>query len=68
MTVKHPTHVEDVARAFVWTVRNVPKYGGRADALFVGDYSAGGTLRYTSIEEGRTTRAVLPGEIFSAVW
>jgi acetyl esterase/lipase len=42
--VQHPAHVEDVARAFAWTVRNVTKHGGRADAIFVGGYSAGGML------------------------
>lgn len=42
--VKHPAHVEDVARAFAWTVSNITKHGGRADAVFVGGYSAGGTL------------------------
>jgi len=42
--VKHPAHVEDVARAFAWTHANVGKYGGRADRLFVSGHSAGGHL------------------------
>ena len=42
--VKHPEHIKDVARAFAWTVRNVGKYGGRPDAIFVGGHSAGGHL------------------------
>jgi acetyl esterase/lipase len=42
--VKHPAHVEDVARAFAWTVRNVPRYGGRADQVFACGHSAGGHL------------------------
>jgi acetyl esterase/lipase len=42
--VKHPAHIEDVARAFCWTHRNIGKYGGRADQIFVCGHSAGGHL------------------------
>jgi acetyl esterase/lipase len=42
--VKHPAHVEDVARAVAWTVRNISKYGGRVDDLFLAGHSAGGHL------------------------
>ncbi len=42
--VQHPEHVKDVARAFAWTYKNIEKYGGRPDALFVGGHSAGGHL------------------------
>lgn len=42
--VKHPAHVQDVAKAFAWTQRNIGKYGGRADQLFVSGHSAGGHL------------------------
>jgi acetyl esterase/lipase len=42
--VKHPAHVEDVAKAFAWTCENVAKYGGGADKLFVCGHSAGGHL------------------------
>jgi acetyl esterase/lipase len=42
--VKHPEHVKDVARAFAWTWRNIIKYGGRQDELFVAGHSAGGHL------------------------
>lgn len=42
--VKHPEHVRDVARAFAWTVKNVKKYGGRPDEIFVCGHSAGGHL------------------------
>jgi CubicO group peptidase (beta-lactamase class C family)/acetyl esterase/lipase len=42
--VKHPAHIEDVARAFAWTVRNISKHGGRADAIFVSGHSAGASL------------------------
>jgi acetyl esterase/lipase len=42
--VKHPEHVKDVARAFVWTHANIGKYGGRPDQVFVAGHSAGGHL------------------------
>lgn len=42
--VKHPGHIEDVARAFGWTCRNIAARGGRADQIFVCGHSAGGHL------------------------
>ena len=42
--VKHPEHIKDVARAFAWTVKNIEKYGGRTDEIFVCGHSAGGHL------------------------
>ena len=42
--VKHPEHVKDVARAFAWTYRNIARYGGRPDELFLCGHSAGGHL------------------------
>ena len=42
--VKHPAHIEDVAKGFAWTVANIGKYGGNADAIFVSGHSAGGHL------------------------
>jgi len=42
--VTHPEHIKDVARAFAWTYRNIGKYGGRADEIFVSGHSAGGHL------------------------
>ena len=42
--VKHPAHVEDVAKAFAWTCDNIGKYGGTADKLFLCGHSAGGHL------------------------
>lgn len=42
--VKHPEHIRDVARAFAWTHKNIGKYGGRADRIFVCGHSAGGHL------------------------
>ena len=42
--VRHPAHVEDVARAFAWTRENIGKYGGSAENLFLCGHSAGGHL------------------------
>ena len=42
--VMSPEHVKDVARAFAWTHKNIAKYGGRADRIFVSGHSAGGHL------------------------
>ncbi len=42
--VKHPAHIEDVAKAFAWTYDNIGKYGGRKDRLFLCGHSAGGHL------------------------
>jgi acetyl esterase/lipase len=42
--VKHPEHIKDVARAFAWTYKNIAKYGGKADQIFVSGHSAGGHL------------------------
>jgi acetyl esterase/lipase len=42
--VKHPAHIQDVARAFAWAHGNIARYGGRADQIFVCGHSAGGHL------------------------
>lgn len=42
--VKHPGHIEDVAKAFAWTHKNIGKYGGKPDRIFVTGHSAGGHL------------------------
>ena len=42
--VKHPAHIEDVAKGFAWTVANIGKYGGNPGAIFVSGHSAGGHL------------------------
>jgi acetyl esterase/lipase len=42
--VKHPAHIQDVAKAFAWTCKHIKKYGGRTDEIFVSGHSAGGHL------------------------
>jgi arylformamidase len=42
--VKHPAHIQDVARAFAWTHKNIGKHGGDPKTIFVCGHSAGGHL------------------------
>lgn len=42
--VRHPAHIEDVARAFTWTYKNVLRYGGNPEQIFITGHSAGGHL------------------------
>jgi acetyl esterase/lipase len=42
--VQHPGHIQDVAKAFAWTVKNIAKYGGNPSEIFVSGQSAGGHL------------------------
>jgi acetyl esterase/lipase len=42
--VKHPGHIQDVARAFAWTHKNIAKHGGKPDQIFISGHSAGGQL------------------------
>ena len=43
-SVKHPVHIQDVAKAFAWTVRNIGSYGGNSDQVYLCGHSAGGHL------------------------
>ncbi len=42
--VRHPGHIEDVAKAFTWVHKHIAQYGGRPDLMFVAGHSAGGHL------------------------
>jgi acetyl esterase/lipase len=42
--VKHPAHIQDVAKAFAWVHNNISKHGGKADQLYISGHSAGGHL------------------------
>lgn len=42
--VKHPAHIEDVAKAFAWTVDHAAEYGGDPKKVVVAGHSAGGHL------------------------
>ena len=41
---KHPDQVHDAARAFEWVKKNIAKYGGDPDDVFLSGHSAGGHL------------------------
>jgi acetyl esterase/lipase len=42
--VRHPEHVQDLARAVAWVKAHIADYGGRPDRLFLAGHSAGGHL------------------------
>jgi len=42
--VQHPAHITDIARAVSWTFRNIRRYGGDPDLIFLGGHSAGAHL------------------------
>jgi acetyl esterase/lipase len=42
--VKYRDQAQDVARALSWTLRNIGRYGGSADQVFLCGHSAGGHL------------------------
>jgi acetyl esterase/lipase len=55
--VKHPEHIKDVARAFAWTWKNIEKYGGKKECLFVSGHSAGGHLVSLLATDGQYLKA-----------
>lgn len=42
--IKCPVYLEDAAAAVAWTFRNIEKYGGDPDRIFISGHSAGGYL------------------------
>ena len=42
--IKHPTHVQDVARAFAWIYENASRYGIDRERIVINGHSAGGHL------------------------
>ena len=42
--VKCPAYIEDAAAAVAWTFRNIKRYGGNTDQIFIAGHSAGGYL------------------------
>ena len=41
---KNPAYIEDAAEAVAWVFKNIEKYSGRKDRIFVSGHSAGGYL------------------------
>lgn len=42
--VKSPAYIEDAAAAVAWTFKNIERYGGDTERIFVSGHSAGGYL------------------------
>ncbi len=42
--VSNPAYIEDAAAAVAWVFKNIQKYGGNPDLIFVSGHSAGGYL------------------------
>ena len=42
--VKHPVHVQDVAKALAWIHKNISRYGGNSDRIYLMGHSAGAHL------------------------
>ena len=55
--VRHPAHVEDVAKAFAWTCENIGRYGGKKDQVFLCGHSAGGHLVSLLVTDPRYLKA-----------
>lgn len=72
---KHPAHIQDVAKAFAWTYKNIAQHGGRPDQIIVCGHSAGGHLvsllatdeRYLKAE-GLTHKAIRAAIPISGVY
>ena len=50
---RYPAFVQDTADAIAWTYRNIGKYGGRSDQLFVMGHSAGAFNAITAVNDQR---------------
>ena len=42
--IKAPAYIEDAAAAVAWVFKNIEKYGGNPDSIFISGHSAGGYL------------------------
>lgn len=43
-SVMHPAHIQDAAAAIAWVIKNIEKYGGDPDRIYVAGHSAGAYL------------------------
>jgi acetyl esterase/lipase len=44
--VKNPVYIEDAAASIAWTFKNIEKYGGDPEKIFISGHSAGGYLSF----------------------
>src|SRR5262245_2602589 len=66
--VRHPAHVQDVARAVAWTRACVEQYGGDPEKLYLAGHSAGGHLvSLLATDETYLAAEGLSGDILKGV-
>lgn len=67
--VEHPAHIEDVAAAVAWVKRNIARYGGDPQQVFVIGHSAGAYLAALLALDSRYLKAheLTPGDIRGVV-
>ena len=66
--VEWPDQVRDVARAVAWTYRNIAKYGGDPDQLYLSGHSAGAQLAtWVALDESYLRESDLPASIINGV-
>lgn len=66
--VKHPVHVQDVARALGWVRRNIAQYGGDPSRIFLLGHSAGAHLAALVVADPRYLRdEAVPLDTIAAV-
>jgi len=56
--VKHPAHVQDVAKALAWTAKNISRYGGDPQHIYLMGHSAGAHLAALVATDQRYLQAV----------
>lgn len=56
-SVSHPAHIQDAAAAVAWVKKNIAKYGGDPNAIFVIGHSAGAYLAALLALDERYLRA-----------
>jgi acetyl esterase/lipase len=67
--VTHPAHIEDIAAAVAWVKRNIAKYGGDPQKIFVIGHSAGAYLAALLALDARylAAQGVTPADIRGVV-
>ncbi len=64
---KHPTQINDCVAALAWVYKNVGRYGGDPNRIFVGGHSAGGHLSsLLTVRHDLREKAGLPRDVIKA--
>lgn len=56
--VKHPAHVQDVAKALAWTYKNISRYSGNSDRIYLMGHSSGAHLAALVATDQRYLQAI----------